>query len=108
MAYAVGRPIAAWPAYPALVVVLLVLIALGVDAAAGMTVVLVLLWVWAIWRGRARDGRWFTIETAGMLGFGAITVLAVLVDQTLGGVLVGIGFVAHGPGTPTTSRGTRS
>lgn len=100
VAYAVGRPVAAWPAFPALLLVNgLLVLTFGVDVVAvgvGMTVVLILLWVWVIARGRARDAGWFTIETAGMLGFGAITVLAVLADSTLGGVLAGLGWLAHG------------
>ena len=100
VAYALGRPVAAWLAYPSLTAVVLALIALGIDARVGvpvgMTVVLGLLWIWAIWRGRDRDGRWFTVETAGMAVFGALTVLAVLVDPKVGGVVAGIGWVAHG------------
>ncbi len=96
VAFALGRPAAAWAAWPSLMAVVLALIVLGIDAQVGMTVVLVLLWIWAIWRGRTRDGRWFTIQTAGMVVFGAFTVLAVLVDPTVGGVLVGVGWIAHG------------
>ncbi len=96
VAFALGRPAAAWAAWPSLMAVVLALILLGIDTQVGMTVVLVLLWIWAIWRGRTRDDRWFTIQTAGMVVFGAFTVLAILVDPTVGGVLVGIGWIAHG------------
>ncbi len=96
VAFALGRPAAAWAAWPSLMAVVLALILLGIDTQVGMTVVLVLLWIWAIWRGRTRDDRWFTIQTAGMVVFGAFTVLAILVDPTIGGVLVGIGWIAHG------------
>ncbi len=96
VAFALGRPAAAWAAWPSLMAVVLALIVFGIDLQVGMTVVLVLLWIWAISRGRTRDGRWFTIQTAGMAVFGAFTVLAVLVDPTVGGVLVGIGWIAHG------------
>ncbi len=100
VAYALGRPAAAWPAYPSLVAVLLALIALGIDvpvgASVGMTVVLVLLWAWAVWGGRARDGRQFAVQTAGMVIFGLLTVVAVLVAPKVGGVLVGVGWIAHG------------
>ena len=92
VAYALGKPAAAWAAYPSLMAVALALIALGIDApvgvSIGMAVVLVLLWVWAISRGRARDGRWFAVQTSGMAVFGALTVVAVLVDPEVGGVLV--------------------
>ncbi len=96
VAFALGRPAAAWAAWPSLMAVVLALIVLGIDVQVGMMVVLILLWIWAIWRGRARDGRWFTIQTAGMVVFGVFTVLAILVDPTVGGVLVGIGWIAHG------------
>ena len=96
VAYALGRPAAAWAAYPSLGAVVLALIALGIDAQVGMTVVLVLLWIWAISRGRAHDGRWFTIQTAGMAVFGTLTVLAFLVDPKVGGVVAGIGWITHG------------
>lgn len=74
-------------------------VALGIDVVrvgVGMAVVLVLLWVWAIARGRARDTGWFTLQTVGMVGFGAVTVLAVLADPMLGGVLAGVGWLVHG------------
>lgn len=96
VAYALGRPAAAWLAFPALAVVVVLLILVDIDAGIGMTAVLVPLWIWAVLRGRARDGRWFTIETVGMVAFGAITVAAVSVDPKVGGVLSGIGFFAHG------------
>lgn len=44
----------------------------------------------------ARSGRWFTIQTAGLVVFGAFTVLAVVLKPTVGGVLVGIGRIGHG------------
>ena len=100
VAYALGRPAAAWAAYPSLGAVVLALIALGIEVRigvpVGMTIVLVLLWIWAISRGRAHDGRWFTMQTAGMAVFGAVTVLAVLVDPKVGGVVAGIGWISHG------------
>jgi hypothetical protein len=96
VAYALGRPAAAWAAYPSLGAVVLALIAVGIDAQFGMTVVLVLLWIWAVSRGRAHDGRWFTVQTAGMAVFGALTVLAALVDPKVGGLVAGTGWIAHG------------
>jgi hypothetical protein len=98
-AYAVGRPGAAWLAGAAVLAINGLLVLLGVNLVAaglGMAALLVPLWGWALARGRARDGRWFTIETAGAVGFGALTVLAVLVDPVVGGVLAGLGWLAHG------------
>lgn len=96
VAYAVGRPASVWIAYPALVAVVVALDLVGLHPAVGMTVLLVVLWIWAVLRGRAHDGRLFAIETAGMVGFGAITLLAIAVDPVLGGVLAGVGWFAHG------------
>ena len=36
------------------------------------------------------------VETAGLLFFGSITVLALTVDPRLGGVLAGVGWFSHG------------
>lgn len=94
-AYAVGRPVAAWPAFGVLVLVALAFFALGVDVGLGMTAVLVVLWLWALARGLVRDG-WFGVETAGVFGFGAVTVAALAVDPRLGGVLAGVGWFSHG------------
>lgn len=95
-AYAIGRPWAAWPAFGGAGVVAGGFFAVGIDVGIGMTAVLVLLWVWALARGLARDGRWFGIETAGVFAFGAVTVMALAVDPRLGGVLAGVGWFAHG------------
>jgi hypothetical protein len=95
-AYAIGKPAAAWPAFGGAVLVALGFFAAGVDVGLGMTAVLVLLWLCALATGLARDGRWFGIETAGVFGFGAITVAALSVDPRLGGVLAGVGWFAHG------------
>jgi hypothetical protein len=95
-AYAIGKPAAAWPAFGVLVLVALGFMALGVEVGLGMTAVLVLLWLCALARGLARDGRWFGIETAGVFAFGGITIAALAVDPRLGGVLAGVGWFAHG------------
>ena len=69
---------------------------LAINPAAGMTVVLVLLWLWTVARRRFTDGRTFTIQTAGMVGFGLFTLVCAAVQPTLGIVLVGVGWLAHG------------
>lgn len=95
-AYAVGKPVAAWPAFGVLALLALGFFALGVNVGLAMTAVLVLLWLCALARGLARDGRWFGIETTGVFAFGAVTVAALAVDPRLGGVLAGVGWLAHG------------
>jgi hypothetical protein len=102
MAFADGRPWTAWPAFvglSGLVTVLQVLRltdVLDVDPGIGMTVVLVPLWLWAVARRRFTDVGTFSVQTAGMIGFGAITLLCAAVQPRLGAALAGVGFLAHG------------
>lgn len=102
MAYAVGRPWSAWLAFvvsSAVVSVLHVLYLreiLGMAPALAMTLVLVPLWLWAVARRRFADGRTFLVQTAGMIGFGVITVLCAVVQPQLAIALAGVGFLAHG------------
>jgi hypothetical protein len=95
-AYVAGHGVAAWPAYPAVIAVWVVLELVGIDARISMSVLLFLLWIVAIGRGRARDGRWFAIQTSGMVVFGGLTLLALAMDAQAAGVIAGVGFVAHG------------
>lgn len=102
MAYALGRPRSAWLAFVVLSAVVSVLQVLrlrevpGVDPAIGMTVLLVPLWLWALARRRWADGSaTFFVQTAGMVGFGALTLLCAAVNPKLGVSLAGVGFLAH-------------
>lgn len=95
-AYAIGKPAAVWPAFGVLLGVVVVFAALDIDVGYGMTAVLVVLWLCVLAVGRARDGRWFVVETTGLLFFGAITIAALAVDPRLGGVLAGVGWLSHG------------
>jgi hypothetical protein len=95
-AYAAGRGTVAWAAYPGVVAVSLVMEYAGLDPRICLTVLLVALWIVAIGKGHARDGRWFAIQTSGMVFFGGLTLLALAVDQRAAGVLAGIGFFTHG------------
>ncbi|MEV4627291.1 hypothetical protein AB0J90_13465 [Micromonospora sp. NPDC049523] len=102
VAYADGRPWTAWPAFVGLSAVVSVLHVLrslrvlDVDPAVGMTVVLLPLWLWGVLRRRFTDAGTFTLQTAGMAGFGAITLLCAAAQPRLGIVLAGVGFLAHG------------
>lgn len=102
MAYAIGRPWTAWLAFVVLsaVVTLLHISARldlpSVDPAVGMTVLLVPLWLWAVLRRRFTDGGTFSVQTAGMVVFGLITLLGTAVQPRLGAVVAGIGILAHG------------
>ncbi|MFG1918664.1 hypothetical protein [Micromonospora sp. NPDC048898] len=102
MAYALGRPGTAWLAFVVLsaVVAGLHLLArlrtLPVDPAVGMTLLLVPLWVWAVARRRLSPTRTFSVQTAGMLVFGAITLLTAATQPRVGTAVAGVGFLAHG------------
>jgi hypothetical protein len=102
VAYAVGRPSTAWLGFVALSAVVSVLHllrrleVLDVDPGLGMAAVLVPLWLWAVARRRFTDAGTFSIQTAGMVGFGAITLLCAVAEPRLGAALAGVGFLAHG------------
>jgi hypothetical protein len=68
-----------------------------------MTALLVVLWMVAVGRGHAHDGRWFAIQTSGMAFFGGLTLLALPVDERAAGVIAGNGFFTMGFGTGITS-----
>ncbi len=101
MAYAIGRPWTAWVAFAVLSAVATVFHTLdqadvwSVEPGIGMTAVLVVLWLWAIARRRFTEPT-FTLETAGMLFFGAVTVLVVATQSTTAIVVAGLGWLAHG------------
>jgi hypothetical protein len=102
MAYALGRPWTVWIALAVLSTlvgvcqVLAGLDLLPVDPAVAMSVVAVLLWLWTIARRRFTDGRTFSLQTAGLAGFGAVTLICGLLAPRWGILLVGLGFLAHG------------
>ena len=101
MAYAIGRPWTAWISLVVLSGVMSVLQVLDltevlpVDPTVGMSVVVVLLWLWAVARRRYTDGRIFARQTAGMVGFGAVTLVCAAVAPQVGIALIGAGFLAH-------------
>src|SRR4051812_15893000 len=80
MAFALGRPRTVWIAlavFSVVVAVLLVLDQVGVlpvSAAVGMSIIVVLVWLWSVARRRYTDAPTFSLQTAGMLGFGAVTL----------------------------------
>lgn len=102
LAYALGPPWTAWIAFPALSVVMSVLQVLHerdvarADPFVGIVVVLVLLWLLAIARRRFTDLDTFSLQTAGMVVFGVITLVCADAAPRLGTAVAGIGFLAHG------------
>jgi hypothetical protein len=101
MAYAIGKPWTAWVAFAVLSAVAAVFHTLAeaevwsVEPGIGMTAVLVVLWLWVIARRRFTEPT-FTLETAGMLFFGAVTVLVVATQSTTAIVIAGLGWLTHG------------
>jgi hypothetical protein len=101
MAYAIGRPWTAWLALAVLSIVVAVLQvldgqgALQVNPALGMSVVAVLLWLWTVARRRFADGITFYVQTAGLLGFGAVALVCAALAPRWGALLAGVGFLAH-------------
>ncbi|MFK3980527.1 hypothetical protein ACI2K4_09130 [Micromonospora sp. NPDC050397] len=101
VAYAIGRPWTAWLAFVALSAVVSVFPVLralavpGADAAVGMTVLLVPLWLWAVARRRFTDRATFSVQTAGLIGFGTLTLLCAAVAPRLGILVAAVGFLAH-------------
>ncbi|MFI6782081.1 hypothetical protein [Micromonospora sp. NPDC050276] len=102
IAYALGRPWTAWLAFAVLSAVvtglhlLARLLSLPIDPAVGMTLLLVPLWVWAVARRRFIPTRTFSVQTAGMVGFGAITLLTAVTQPQVATAVAGVGFLAHG------------
>lgn len=102
MTYALGPPLTVWPSFVALSIVFGVLRALDdldalpVDPAVVMTAVVVLLWLWTVLRRRFTDSSTFTLQTAGLVGFGAVTLVCAAIAPQWGLALAGVGWLAHG------------
>ncbi|MDQ7904389.1 hypothetical protein RB614_07615 [Phytohabitans sp. ZYX-F-186] len=101
-AYALGRPWTAWLAFAVMSTVMSVLQALHrmdvswADPFVGIVVVVVLLWLAAVARRRFRDVDTFSLQTAGMVVFGVITLVCAAAAPRLGAAVAGVGFLAHG------------
>jgi hypothetical protein len=102
LAYAIGRQWTAWLAvvvFSAVLAVLQVLDdegGLAVDPGVAMSAAVVLVWLWAVARHRFTDGGMLWLQTAGMVGFGAITLAGVVAAPRWAALLAGVGFLAHG------------
>lgn len=95
-AYAIGKPVSAWLAFATVIPTSILMSVLGIEGAVGMTVLLALVWLLALLRGRAQDRPWFTLETVGVVFFGGLTIAAFVADARLAAVLAGIGWLMHG------------
>jgi hypothetical protein len=101
MAFALGRPRTAWLALAVLSVVVSVLQVLDgagllpIDPSVGMTIVVVALWLWTVIRHRFAEGGTFIVQTAGLIGFGAVTLLCAVIAPRWALALAGTAFLAH-------------
>ena len=97
MAYAIGRPSSAWLAFAVLSALVTALHLLRViDPGVAMTAVLVLLWLWALAaRRRSGDAATLSLQTAGVVLFGALTLWCAAADLRPGLAIAGTGFLAH-------------
>jgi hypothetical protein len=102
MAFALGRPWTVWIALAVLSTVASVLLVLdGLDVlpaspAVGMSIIVVVLWLWTVAQRRFRDARTFSLQTAGMVVFGAATLVCAVIAPRWGILLAGVGFLVHG------------
>ncbi|MEV6965411.1 hypothetical protein AB0M47_09865 [Hamadaea sp. NPDC051192] len=96
MAYALGKPWTAWLAFVVLSVAVSVFHVLYLrtgapNPAVGMAAVLVVLWIWVV---AAR--RQLSLQTAGMVFFGTLSLLCAAVEPPLAVAFAGLGFLFHG------------
>jgi len=102
LAYVIGRPWTAWLAFAVMSTVMSVLQVLHAmdvswaDPFVGIVVVLALLWLLTIARKRFTDLDTFSLQTAGAVVFGVITLVCAAVAPRLGAAVAGFGFLAHG------------
>lgn len=102
LAYVLGRPWTAWVAFAVMsgvMSVLQVLHTLDVgwsDPFVGIVVVVAVLWLAAVARRRFADIDTFSLQTAGMVVFGVITLVSAATSPRLGAAVAGAGFLAHG------------
>jgi hypothetical protein len=85
-----------WPTVFGIAVVAVLFVTGAIeDFADGLVVAALVYWVWGALRRELWQPSWFALETAGVLGFGAVTLAALSVDEDLGRYLLAAGWVAH-------------
>lgn len=85
-----------WPTWLGIAqVALLVVTGLFAHFSAGIIVAAIVYWVWGALRGQLWRPGWLTLETAGVIGFGAITLLALAMDGQPARYLLAAGWLAH-------------
>ncbi|TDB97152.1 hypothetical protein [Actinomadura sp. 7K534] len=93
----IGRREASWPVIGGMVAAVFVIELLDVvDLTTVAVAAALVLLVWGAVTGTANRRGSFGIQAAGMLGFGAIALVAMAVDPDLGRYLVAAGWLLHG------------
>ena len=67
----------------------------GLDPSVGLLIVAFVLLVLGVTLGQWRKPGGLTLQTVGMLGFGAIALVALSVNSDIGGYLVAAGLIGH-------------
>lgn len=65
------------------------------DFSEGLVVAAVIYWGWGAVRGQLWRPGWFTLETAGVFGFGAVMLIALSLDPPHDGHLLAAGWAGH-------------
>jgi hypothetical protein len=77
------------------VVAVLLLTGLLDEFSEGLVVAALIYWVWGAVRGQLWRPGWFTLETAGVLAFGAVMVLALSLPEPHDAHVLATGWVGH-------------
>lgn len=93
---ALDRRWAAWLVFPATVVAVVGATVLRIEEWPIMLVAAQAFLLIGSIRGLLRRGAAFTLQALGMIGFGALASVALLVDPTLAAYLVSAGLIGHG------------
>jgi hypothetical protein len=65
------------------------------DFSEGLVVAAIIYWVWGAVRGQLWRPGWFTLETAGVLGFGAVMLAALSLEPPHDAHLLAAGWAGH-------------
>ncbi|MET9666829.1 hypothetical protein ABZY19_15805 [Streptomyces sp. NPDC006475] len=85
-----------WPSWVgAATVALLAVIGVQTKFAHGIVVAAIVYWVWGAVRGQLSRPGWLTLETAGVLAFGAVMLVALALDGEQARLVLAAGWLAH-------------
>ncbi|HEU5156213.1 MAG TPA: hypothetical protein VFU43_04400 [Streptosporangiaceae bacterium] len=85
-----------WPTWLGVALIVpLVATGLLTEFAEGIVVSAVIYWIWGAVRGQLWRPGWLTLETAGVAGFGAVTLAALSMNPGPARYLLAAGWLAH-------------